>query len=113
MRGDSARRPCPAAGPALRRPQVLYRKRVQPRRTEGDLVNRTRNLLHGPAAFSFAFLVAAPAFGQGVATDGPAAVRVCAAPGNLPFSDREQQGFENKIAGLVAPDLGGTVSYVW
>src|SRR3989454_7644099 len=113
MRGDSRRRPCPAPGSAPRRPQVLYRKRVQPRRTEGDLVNRTRNLLHSPASFSFAFLVAALAFGQGVATDGPAALRVCADPDNLPFSDREQQGFENKIAALVAADLGVTVSYFW
>ena len=76
-------------------------------------MNRTRNLLHGPASFSFAFLVAALAFGQGVATDGPAALRVCADPDNLPFSDREQQGFENKIAALVAADLGVTVSYFW
>src|SRR2546426_12664131 len=111
MRGDSRRRPCPAPGFAPRRPQEPYRKRVQPRRTEGDLVNRTRNLLHRPASFSFAFLVAALALGQGVAPERRAALPVCADPDNLPFSARGQQGFENKLAPLGAPDVGEAVSY--
>src|SRR2546429_574945 len=32
--------------------------------------------------------------------------RVCADPNNLPFSNQQQQGFENKIAELVARELG-------
>ena len=40
-------------------------------------------------------------------------LRVCADPANLPFSNREQQGFENKIAALIGQDLGISVSYVW
>ena len=40
-------------------------------------------------------------------------LRVCADPNNLPFSNRQQQGFENEIARLAAKDLGRTVSYVW
>jgi mxaJ protein len=39
--------------------------------------------------------------------------RVCADPENLPFSNRQLQGFENKIAALVAKELGSTVSYIW
>ena len=42
-----------------------------------------------------------------------APLRVCADPDNLPFSNRRQQGFENRIAALMARDLGTTVSYTW
>lgn len=42
-----------------------------------------------------------------------AQLRVCADPNNLPFSNQKQQGFDNKIAELVARDLGKTVSFVW
>jgi mxaJ protein len=40
-------------------------------------------------------------------------LRVCADPENLPFSNRLLEGFENKIADVIAKDLGTTVSYVW
>ena len=39
--------------------------------------------------------------------------RVCADPNNLPFSNQQQQGFENKIAELVARELGSQVTYTW
>jgi mxaJ protein len=42
-----------------------------------------------------------------------AQLRVCADPNNLPFSNRRQQGFENKLAQLVAGKLHQTVSYTW
>jgi mxaJ protein len=38
---------------------------------------------------------------------------VCADPNNLPFSNRAQQGFENKIAEVLAKDLGARVEYTW
>src|SRR3954453_19887879 len=40
-------------------------------------------------------------------------LRVCADPNNLPFSNERQQGFENRIAELVARDLKAKLSYVW
>lgn len=40
-------------------------------------------------------------------------LRVCADPNNLPFSNAEQQGFENKIMSILAADLGDTLTYVW
>lgn len=40
-------------------------------------------------------------------------LRVCSEPNNLPFSNRAGQGFENKIADLVARDLGDKVEYTW
>lgn len=39
--------------------------------------------------------------------------RVCGDPNNLPFSNDKQEGFENKIAQLIAAELGDSVSYRW
>lgn len=55
-------------------------------------------------ALSGAMLHAAPA---------PAPLRVCADPNNMPFSNQQEQGFENRIAEVMARDLGRTVSYFW
>lgn len=52
-----------------------------------------------------AFLVT-PAFANGT-------LRVCADPSNLPFSNRAGEGFENKIADLIARDLHKQVAYTW
>ena len=41
------------------------------------------------------------------------ALRVCADPDNLPFSNRREEGFENRIASLVAQDLGIPHTYTW
>lgn len=40
-------------------------------------------------------------------------LRVCADPDNMPFSNTQRQGFENRIAELVARDLGAQLTYVW
>jgi mxaJ protein len=40
-------------------------------------------------------------------------LRVCSDPNNLPFSNKQQQGFENKIADLIARDLHAQVRYTW
>ena len=40
-------------------------------------------------------------------------LRICADPDNLPFSNSKQQGFENRIAELVANELHAHVTYVW
>jgi mxaJ protein len=60
---------------------------------------------HEPAAITTA---AAQPFAR------PAGVlRVCADPNNLPFSNQRGEGFENKIAELLAQDLGERVEYTW
>jgi mxaJ protein len=41
------------------------------------------------------------------------AVRVCADPNNLPFSNDRGEGFENKIAELLAADRHARVEYTW
>jgi mxaJ protein len=38
---------------------------------------------------------------------------VCADPNNLPFSNKAEEGFENKIASLIARDMGAKLTYVW
>jgi mxaJ protein len=40
-------------------------------------------------------------------------LRVCSEPNNLPFSNKAGQGFENKIADLVARDFDDKVEYTW
>jgi mxaJ protein len=40
-------------------------------------------------------------------------LRVCSDPNNLPFSNRDLEGFENKIASIVAKELGLTPCYDW
>ena len=44
---------------------------------------------------------------------GEGGFRVCADPENMPFSNDKGEGFENKIAALVAKDFGATPSYIW
>ncbi len=51
-----------------------------------------------------------------IASVSPALARelkVCADPNNMPFSNDRGEGFENKIAALIASDMGATVKFVW
>jgi mxaJ protein len=41
------------------------------------------------------------------------ALRVCADPNNMPFSNSREQGFENRIARVVATALGRPLEYAW
>lgn len=50
---------------------------------------------------------------QAQITRPPGVLRVCADPNNLPFSNRKLEGFENRIAALVAHELNATVEYTW
>jgi mxaJ protein len=43
----------------------------------------------------------------------PRELRVCADPNNLPFTNDRLEGFENRIAALVARDLHAAVRYTW
>ena len=44
----------------------------------------------------------------------PNILRVCADPSNMPFTDESGEGFENKLAELVAQKPGGkSVAYTW
>ncbi len=62
----------------------------------------------GHASVLLSICIAGPAFGE-----PDASLRVCADPDNLPYSNQEQKGFENKIAEVIAQDLGVGLSYYW
>jgi len=41
------------------------------------------------------------------------ALRVCADPNNLPFSNDRREGFENRLAEMMAADVGARLEYTW
>jgi quinoprotein dehydrogenase-associated probable ABC transporter substrate-binding protein len=41
------------------------------------------------------------------------ALRICGDPGNMPLSNRDEAGYENKIADVLAEALGTRVTYFW
>jgi quinoprotein dehydrogenase-associated probable ABC transporter substrate-binding protein len=49
----------------------------------------------------------------GIELIDPKVLRVCADPNNLPFSNEEGEGFENKIAALLAKKLGKELAYAF
>jgi mxaJ protein len=86
---------------------------------KADDLRRRRG--RSPALLSLALIAAAaaPATAQDgaaqkdSASSSPEMLRVCADPNNLPFSNEQQEGFENKLAALVARELGRSVTYTW
>ena len=68
-----------------------------------------------PLILILILVLAAAAAGCADETPQPAAreLRVCADPNNLPFSNDRAQGFENRLADLVAEEMGATVRYTW
>src|SRR6267142_4365987 len=43
----------------------------------------------------------------------PGVLRVCADPNNLPFSNQRLEGFENKLAEIVAHEMNAKLEYTW
>jgi mxaJ protein len=60
-----------------------------------------------------AFLLAMVALQPAASVAEPDTLRVCADPNNLPFSNRTGEGFENKLAEMVAQKFGKAVVYTW
>ncbi len=58
---------------------------------------------------------ALPQEGPGAAVElvDPKVFRVCSDPRNLPFSNEKGEGFENKLAELLAAKLGKSLAYTW
>ena len=63
--------------------------------------------LSGMATILTVLLLGVPCFSSA------APLKVCADPDNLPHSNRASEGFENKIAALLARDLGRPLQYRW
>jgi quinoprotein dehydrogenase-associated probable ABC transporter substrate-binding protein len=92
-----------------------------------------RSLLHRACAFALLTLLVSPLLScagrkqssQAVAPETAQAVqpaqaeserrvlRVCADPNNLPFSNQKLEGFENKIAELIAREMNTKIEYTW
>jgi mxaJ protein len=75
-------------------------------------------LVGGLLALALALPPQAFAQGAGLGAAGelvdPDVLRVCADPSNMPMTDQSGQGFENKLAELVAKKLGRkSVAYTW
>lgn len=95
--------------------------RARPGRSpEGGRVRRPSGAIARLALAATRALATALALAPAVATaQQPAeavdrsALRVCADPGNIPFSNTAGEGFENKIAELLAAELGVPVKYTW
>ncbi len=54
-----------------------------------------------------------PAEAQRPAPREAGLIRVCADPDNMPSSNEKGEGYENKIAELIAKELNSRLSYVW
>ena len=70
----------------------------------GSLARSVRQMLVAGALF---------ASSQASATDADRPLKVCADPNNLPYSNAAEEGFENKIAALIADRLGRPLQFVW
>jgi mxaJ protein len=63
---------------------------------------------------SVGMLIALALMASGHAPKAPLReLKVCADPNNLPFSNQRGEGFENKIASVIAADLDLPVRYTW
>jgi len=62
---------------------------------------------------AFTTWMAAPAVAQRPAPREAGLIRVCADPDNMPSSNDKGEGYENKIAELIAKELSSKLSYVW
>jgi mxaJ protein len=61
----------------------------------------------------FVLVAAATFLTAPLATHAARALRICADPANLPYSSEDERGFENRIAALIARDLGVDLRYYW
>ena len=83
---------------------AAYRRAI---RFRGGLTALAAVLLAGPA------VAQAPGLGLGAELVDPHVLRVCADPSDLPFSNQAQEGFENRIAALLAQELGKQLGFTW
>lgn len=80
----------------------------------GQLIKRVLAAIVIMAA-GFGPPVAAQQDGLGAAIElvDPTILRVCADPNNLPFSNEKGEGFENRLAELIARKLGKSLAYTY
>ena len=76
---------------------------------------KRRCFFSGSAVFVMAMLSGAGVASATTSIEAvdPTHFRVCADPGNLPYSNEKREGFENKIAELLAKQLNRPLIYAW
>jgi mxaJ protein len=72
-------------------------------------MKRPKTALLGLLASAAALL----ATGSAASGDDNKELRVCGDPNNMPFSNEKLEGIENKVAEVVADELGWQVTYTW
>lgn len=109
----------------MRAGTTLVRSRPGERKAHGDRPNPSDRLKKAetvsPKKVLSTAVFCAIAFASALhAADAPKAdlvnrqeLRVCADPADLPFSNDKREGFENKIADLIAGELKLPVTYTW
>lgn len=78
-----------------------------------EMKSSAHTLMKGALSFPIGVCAAITAAFAVLPAPADNALRVCADPNNLPFSNRARAGFENAIAELVGRELGKSVQYVW
>jgi quinoprotein dehydrogenase-associated probable ABC transporter substrate-binding protein len=87
--------------------------------TFGEGGAMTRTAIRGSGLLLGLVLLAGPAPAMAQANEpaieliDPQVLRVCADPHNLPFSNEQGEGFENKLAELLAAKLGKKIAYAF
>jgi mxaJ protein len=78
------------------------------------MLRTTGILLRGvPLGGLVALALAVPASAQRPAPLQPGLLRVCADPDNMPSSNDKSEGFENKLASMIAKEWNSKLQYVW
>ncbi len=92
-------------------------QKMQKRRASGeDKIGRSRLVIArtGLVAFVASLGLLCPAQAQHVPDlVTPDVLRVCADPANMPFTNRQGKGFENRIAAILADELKVPLRYYW
>src|SRR5215217_9513905 len=121
------------SGTVAREPRVSAAERTRGRRFRSPVLSRAGEVavLAIPALALVVFMgvqhraaivaLAAPVSSAEAAVRAPTphspaplpALRVCSDPNNLPFSNAKGEGFENRIAELLAREMGRSVKYTW
>ncbi len=91
---------------------TLFATRINRRVTQSPSGSRHSGSARRLPWFALALAVAVWSSGA-AAADKVRELRVCADPDNFPFSNRQLEGFENKIADVIARDLQASVRYTW
>lgn len=64
------------------------------------------------SVLAFSFITNSSMAAESAGKERPV-LKVCADPELMPFSNRNEEGLENKIAELLAKEIGAEVEYVW